>query len=132
MTQESRMPRLSERLRERNRQALESLYHEEAAQERRLADLVARGPTELERLAKVARGHTGQSHHCRRILLAIYNGAEWPLDLTRLRCLDRELQRAALTVIEWSAYTGRDLHEYLDDGDRLMKRFWIIETGGEA
>lgn len=132
MTNESRMPRLSARLNERTRQALETAQANEAAAEQRLTELERVGDAALVRLSEVANGHSGQSHHCRRILLAVYNGPEWPLELTRLRCLDRDLQRAALIVIEWATYSGRELHEYLDDGDRLMHRFWAIETGEEA
>lgn len=81
----------------------------------------------LNRLVEVAQNHSGQSHHCRRILLAVYNSDEWPLELARLRCLDQDLQRAALSVIEWAAYTNRELHEYLPEGDAIMGRFWAIE-----
>lgn len=129
MSTESRMKKVSQRLNERTRSALEKHAAEEAAVEQRLSTLDQCGPSALERLAEVAGGDSGQSHHCRRILLAVYNGPEWPLELTRLRCLDRDLQRAALAVIEWSAYSGRELHEYLDDGDALMQRFWAIEHG---
>jgi hypothetical protein len=93
----------------------------------RQAELFDRGLPALERLVEVAEKHSGQSHHCRRLLLAVYNGPEWPLELTRLRCLDEDLQVDALTVIEWSAYTDRELHEYLDDGNDQMRRFWKRE-----
>lgn len=126
------MPNLTQRLSERNRQALEAMQAAEADAEQHLARVEKIGPTALQRLAQVAQGDSGQSHHCRRILLAVYNGPEWPLELTRLRVIDRDLQRAALTVIEWTTYSGHELHEYLDDGDRLMRRFWLIETGGEG
>ncbi|MDF9434680.1 hypothetical protein R5R73_01715 [Salinicola sp. LHM] len=134
MTTDSRMPKVSQRLNERSRLALERHAAEEAAVEQRLSTLDQSGPSALERLAEVAQGHSGQSRHCRRILLAIYNGPEWPLELTRLRCLDRDLQRAALTVIEWSAYSGHELHESLGDGEALMRRFWHAESdkGGES
>lgn len=132
MNRETRMPKLTERLSERNRQALEAMHAAEADAEQRLARVEKLGPTALLRLVAVAQGDSGQSHHCRRILLAVYNGPEWPLELTRLRVIDRDLQDAALVVIEWATYTGRELHEYLDDGDRLMQRFWLIETGGEG
>ncbi|WP_136067122.1 DUF7673 family protein [Modicisalibacter radicis] len=132
MTHESRMPRLSACLNERTRQAIETAQANEATAEQRLTEPERVGNAALVRLAEVANGHSGQSHHCRRILLAVYNGPEWPLELTRLRCLDRDLQRAALIVIEWATYSGRELHEYLDDGDRLMHRFWALETGEEA
>lgn len=132
MNHETRMPKLTERLSERNRQALEAMHAAEADTEQRLARGEKLGPTALLRLVAVAQGDSGQSHHCRRILLAVYNGPEWPLELTRLRVIDRDLQDAALVVIEWATYTGRELHEYLDDGDRLMQRFWLLETGGEG
>ncbi|SFT54725.1 DUF7673 family protein [Halomonas saccharevitans] len=125
------MPNLSQRLSERNRQALEAMHAAEADAERRLARIEKLGPTALNRLAQVAQGDSGQSHHCRRLLLAVYNGPEWPLELTRLRVIDRDLQDAALVVIEWATYSGRELHEYLDDGDRLMQRFWLLETHKE-
>lgn len=95
----------------------------------RQAELLERGLPALKRLAEVAQGNTHQPQHCRRILLAVYNGAEWPLDLTRLRVLDTDLQRAALTVIEWAADCDRELHEYLEDGNRLLQRFWDMEKG---
>ncbi|MCC5902713.1 MAG: hypothetical protein JJT87_12415 [Halomonas sp.] len=81
----------------------------------------------LKRLAAVAEGHSDQSHHCRRILLAIYNSYDWPLELNRLRALDDELVEAALAVIAWSTYSELEIHEYLDDGDLMMKRYWDRE-----
>ncbi|GAA0587396.1 hypothetical protein ACFQH5_16825 [Halomonas salifodinae] len=131
MTPDTPMPRLTERLNERTRQALEKHYAEEAAVDERLAKLEQVGPAALDRLVEVANRDTGQSRHCRRILLAVYNADDWPLELNRLRCIDRDLQSAALTAIEWATYSGRELHEHLDDGDRLMHRFWLIEKGGE-
>ena len=125
------MHRVTERLRERSRQAMEKILAQEADAEQRRAQLELVGPAALSRLVDVASGHTGQSQHCRRILLAAYNGPTWPLDITRLRVIDRDLQRAALTLIEWATYTPRELHEYLDDGDRLMQRFWDTETHKE-
>ncbi|MGJ7459347.1 DUF7673 family protein [Halomonas sp. RA08-2] len=107
-------------------------FEAETAKHRaRQAELLQRGLPALKRLAKVAQGHTHQPQHCRRILLALYNGAEWPLDLTRLRVLDADLQRAALIVIEWSADCDRELHDYLEGGNRLLQRFWEIESGEE-
>lgn len=100
---------------------------EREADRQRQAELEARGLPALQRLVEVAQGHSGQSHHCRRILLAVYNADDWPLELTRLRCLDRDLQAAALTVIEWNAYTGRELHEFLENGNRIMQAFWERE-----
>lgn len=126
----TRMPKLTQRLSERNQQALEARHAAEADAEQRLASVEKLGPTALLRLVEVARGDSGQSHHCRRILLAIYNGSRWPLDPTRLRALDGDLQQAALITLEWATFSRRELHEYLDDGEKLMRRFRLIETGG--
>jgi len=95
----------------------------------RQAELLERGLPALERLVEVAKKSSGQPHHCRRILLAVYNGDEWPLELTRLRCLDEDLQRDALTVIEWAAYSDRELHQYLPNGNAIMQAFWQREAG---
>lgn len=103
-----------------------------AERQARQAEMIKRGLPALKRLAEVAQGNTHQPQHCRRILLAVYNGSAWPLDLTRLRVLDRDLQRAAMIVIEWSADCDQELHEYLEDGNRLMQRFWEIETVKEG
>ncbi|EWG98534.1 hypothetical protein Q427_30115 [Halomonas sp. BC04] len=125
----TRMPLVTERLHERSRQAMDKILAAEADANRRREQLDQVGPAALQRLVDVAQGHTGQSHHCRRILLAVYNGAAFPLDPSRLRVIDRDLQRAAFTVIEWATYAGCELHETLDDGDSLMQRFWHIEKG---
>ncbi|WIX33210.1 hypothetical protein QO259_00690 [Salinicola sp. JS01] len=134
MSTESRKPMAPELLSERIHDRLEQHAAEEASVEKRLSTLELCGPIALKRLIEVAEGHSGQSHHCRRILLAVYNGSKWPLELTRLRCLDRDLQRGAIILIEWSAYSGRELHEYLENGDHLMNRFWETEScqGGES
>ncbi len=131
MTTQPNMPLVVQRIRERNRQALEAMIaaEDEADQKRQTLDL--KGPDAWSRLAVVAQKESGQSHHCRRILLSAYNSYAWPLDLTRLRVLDRDLQQAALTIIEWSLYASDELHEYTPDGNRLMQRFAAIEQEKE-
>ena len=127
MTTKNSMPLVTQRLREHNREALAAMIaaEEEADQKRQELDL--KGSDAWGRLAVVAQKQSGQSHHCRRILLAVYNSYAWPLDLTRLRVLDRDLQQAALTVIEWSIYASDEPHEYTPGGNKLMQRFAAIE-----
>lgn len=131
MTTQSNMPRVSERLgqrlSERDHEALEALFAEEDETDRKREQLDVKGSDAWERLAVAAQKESGQSHHCRRILLAVYNSYAWPLDLTRLRVLDRDLQQAALTVIEWSIYASDEPHEYTPGGNKLMQRFAAIE-----
>lgn len=127
MTTNHSMPLVTQRLRERNRRSLEAMIAAEDAADQKRAQLDVKGPDAWERLAVVAQKESGQSHHCRRILLAVYNSYAWPLDLTRLRVLDRDLQQAALTVIEWSIYASDEPHEYTPGGNELMQRFAAIE-----
>lgn len=131
MNHQPRMPRLSQRLSERNQTALAALVDAENAAQQKRAELDGRGPAAMQQLVAVANGCTGQSHHCRRVLLAVYNGAAWPLDPTRLRVIDHDLQNAALTVLEWSLYAFDEPHTYLPDGDKLLQRFASIETPKE-
>jgi len=127
MTTKHSMPLVTQRLHERNREALEAMIAAEDAADQKRAQLDVKGPDAWERLAVVAEKESGQSHHCRRILLAVYNSYAWPLDLTRLRVLDRDLQQAALTVIEWGIYASDEPHEYTPGGNELMQRFAAIE-----
>ncbi|MGP5308069.1 DUF7673 family protein [Vreelandella alkaliphila] len=131
MTTNHSMPLVTQRLRERNRQALEAMIAAEDTVDQKRKTLDLKGSDAWERLAVVAQKESGQSHHCRRILLSVYNSYAWPLDLTRLRVLDRDLQQAALTVIEWSLYASDELHEYTPIGNKLMQRFAAIEKQKE-
>lgn len=127
MTTNQSMPLVTQRLRERNRQSLEAMLVDEANAAYYRDQVAEHGLAALKRLAKVAKGNSHQPQHCRRVLLAVYNSYAWPLNLTSLRVLDDDLRRAALAVIEWSAVSDRELHEYLPNGHQLMQRFAIIE-----
>ena len=81
----------------------------------------------LEHLICVDQGHSGQSHHLRRLLLALYNGDSWPFEMQRLRGLDPALQADALAVIQMATYSGHEIHTFIEGGDALLKRFWEIE-----
>ncbi|PKH63500.1 MULTISPECIES: DUF7673 family protein [unclassified Halomonas] len=127
MTTNHSMPLVTQRLRERNREAQEAMIAAEVEADHKRAQLDEEGPEALLRLIKVADGASGQSQHCRRVLLSVYNGAAWPLDPTRLRLIDRELQEAALTLIEWSIRASDEPHTYVCNGGRLMQRYAAIE-----
>ncbi|PWV69017.1 hypothetical protein [Halomonas sp. A11-A] len=89
------------------------------------------GLSSLEHLICVAQGHSGQSHHLRRLLLALYNGDSWPFEMQRLRGLDEDLQEAALAVIQMATYSGHEIHTFIEGGDALLKRFWEIEEAND-
>lgn len=127
MTTKHSMPMVTQRLSERNREALEAMIAAEEEAEQKCVQLDEKGPEAFLRLVNVAEGSSGQSQHCRRVLLSVYNGAAWPLDPTRLRVIDRELQEAALTLIEWSIHAFDEPHTYIRNGGRLMQRYAAIE-----
>jgi hypothetical protein len=97
----------------------------------RQLDAEHQGLPALENLLHVAEGHSGQSHHLRRLLLALYNGYRWPFEMQRLRALDADLQADALRVIEMATYSGHEIHVFIQGGDELMKRFWDIEEASD-
>ncbi|MBF7052247.1 hypothetical protein IOC61_02820 [Halomonas sp. KAO] len=101
--------------------------------ETRLRQLEAeqQGLAALEHLIHAAQGHSGQSHHLRRLLLGLYNGYRWPFEMQRLRGLDVDLQEAALAVIQMATYSGHEIHTFVEDGDALLKRFWEIEEAND-
>ncbi len=131
MTTQPSMPLVVQRIRERNRQALEAKAAAENEAEMQSTQITVAGLLALQELVEIAQGDTQQPQHCRRVLLAVYNSYAWPLNLTSLRVLDNDLRRAALAVIEWSAVSDRELHEYLPDGHELMQRFAAIEKQEE-
>lgn len=105
-------------------QALAQVMHE--TRQRQL-EAEREGLSALEYLIRVAEGHSGQSHHLRRLLLGLYNGYRWPFEMQRLRALDADLQVAALAVIQMATYSGHEIHTFIEGGDALLKRFWEIE-----
>lgn len=100
--------------------------------DRRRQTLEATSTEAMQQLADAAHGDSGQSHHCRRILLATYNSYAFPLDLTRLRVIDRKLQRAAITAIELGIYAGDAPWRWLPGGEQLMQQFAAMEAGQEV
>lgn len=85
------------------------------------------GVPALERLAQIAQGDHGQAHHVRRLLLGLYNAQQWPFELDRLRVLDPEVQADALRVIALD-WCGTEVHQYLADGNEIMRQFWGWEA----
>lgn len=109
-------------------QALANVMHE--TRQRQL-EAEQQGFAALEHLIRVAEGHSGQSHHLRRLLLGLYNGYRWPFEMQRLRALDADLQAEALAVIKMATYSGHEIHNFIEGGDALLKRFWEMEEAGD-
>ena len=71
----------------------------------------------LIKLWNVTQEHIGTSgaRAAAAVLLGLYNGSRFPLDLTELRGLDSDLRTAALAVIESDAsHCQMEVHEWLN------------------
>lgn len=70
----------------------------------------------LQRLVLVAQHDTGQSRAVGLFLLGLYNGHDYPFDLSSLRGLDAGLFSDCLAVLHLDYYPEREIHEYLEGG----------------
>jgi len=93
----------------------EALEHDtEAVMER------ARGA--LATIERALRAHptTGQAGRRVRFLAGVYNGSDYPFDLTALRALDTELANACLDHLNYDRLGKREVHHHLAGGDREL------------
>lgn len=80
------------------------------------------GEVALRRLLPIARGCTGQSERVARILLGLYNGSRFPLDLTNLRSLDYSIMEDVITVLRMDANALQEVHCYFEGGGRIFEQ----------
>jgi hypothetical protein len=88
----------------------------------------------LRRLWEIANGHSGQCRTVAGFLLGLYNGGEYPFDLTDFRTLDREIFIDCLAVLALDYHPEQEIHVRLGvSGDRFaqLARTWGIR-GREA
>jgi len=72
----------------------------------------------------------GQSRRLVRFLAGVYNGQDYPFDLTDLRGLDTRLANACLDYLCYDSLGKREVHHHLVGGDRELNR-WISDYGIE-
>jgi len=82
--------------------------------------------TALERIETAIREHptTGQAGRLVRFLAGVYNGSDYPFDLTDLRALDTELANACLAYLNYDRLAKREVHRHLSGGYRELHE-WI-------
>ncbi len=88
----------------------------------------------LRRLWDVANGHSGQCRVVARFLLGLYNGEEYPFDLTAFRSLDREIFIDCMAVLAQDYNPEQEVHVRLGvSGERFaqLAKTWGI-TSKEA
>jgi hypothetical protein len=73
---------------------------------------------------------TGQSRRLVRFLAGVYNGQDYPFDLTEVRGLDSRLANACLDYLNYDPLGKKEVHKHLANGDRDLLR-WLEEYGIE-
>lgn len=93
------------------------------------------GEAALRRLLPIARGNSGQSRRVAAILLGLYNGLRFPLDLTNLRSLDYEIVDDALAVLRMDSNAYQEVHCYFENGSQIFEQLasdWNLEKKGDG
>ena len=68
----------------------------------------------------------GQSKRLVQFLAGLYNGHDYPFDLTELRGLDTELANACLDYLNYDRLGMKEVHKHLANGDRDLIR-WLSD-----
>jgi hypothetical protein len=93
-------------------------------------DVVTAGVTALHRLLKRVEDnwHTGQARRIVAFLAGLYNGTDYPFDLTELRGVDRDIAADALDVLRLDSLGQKEVHRYVEKGDAVWRE--LIEDYG--
>ena len=67
---------------------------------------------------------SGQAGRLVRFLAGLYNGSDYPFDLTDLRALDTRLANACLDYLNYDRLGKREVHRHLTGGDRRLHQ-WL-------
>lgn len=78
------------------------------------------GVPALLRLVPIAQRDTGQSGVVGRFLLSLYNGNNYPFDLTELRRLDLAIFEDCLLLLRMDYQPTREIHDYLTKGEQVF------------
>jgi hypothetical protein len=95
--------------------------------------IMERARPALERIEDAIRNHptTGQAGRLVRFLAGLYNGEEYPFDLTELRALDTELANACLDYLNYDRLGKREVHHHLTGGAHELHQ-WFRDYGIET
>lgn len=101
------------------------LEHDQAA-------IAARALGALEVIEATIRNNptTGQAGRLVRFLAGVYNGYDYPFDLTDLRALDTRLANACLDYLNYDRLSKHEVHRHLSNGERELHQ-WIEDYAVE-
>jgi hypothetical protein len=105
------------------RPRMEALDQDENAIERR-----ALSALRLIESAIIDHPTTGGARRLARFLAGLYNGQDYPFDLTELRALDTRLANACPDYLNYDRLGIREVHKHLANGDRDLHR-WLEDYG---
>lgn len=71
---------------------------------------------------------TGGARRLVRFLAGLYNGRDYPFDLTELRGLDTNLATACLEYLNYDRLGIKEVHKHLSNGDRELHG-WLEAYG---
>jgi hypothetical protein len=88
-----------------------------------LNDIMERARTALQRITNAIETNpgTGQSRRLVRFLAGVYNGSDFPFDLTDLRALDTELANACIDYLNYDRLAKAEVHTHLPGGGKQMQ-----------
>jgi hypothetical protein len=71
---------------------------------------------------------SGQAGRLVRFLAGLYNGSDYPFDLTELRALDTRLANACLDYLNYDRLGKREVHRHLTGGEERLHQ-WLKDYG---
>jgi hypothetical protein len=94
------------------------------ALDRDLAQIKIRATAALQVIETAINAHptTGGARRLVRFLAGLYNGQDYPFDLTELRGLDTKLANACLDYLNYDRLGIKEVHKHLANGDRDLHR----------
>ena len=96
------------------------------ALDRDLAAINTRAITALADIEKAINDHptSGQAKRLVRFLAGMYNGQDYPFDLSELRGLDTKLANACVDYLNYDRLGVKEVHKHLANGERDLHR-WL-------
>ena len=101
------------------RPRMEALSSDRRTIEQRASSALAKIVTHIE-----AHDGTGGARRLVKFVAGLYNGDDYPFDLTELRGLDVELQNACLDYLNYDRLGIDEVHTHLPGGDKQLHR-WL-------
>ncbi len=98
------------------------------ALDRDLAQIKVKAMAALQAIEKAINDHptTGGAKRLVRFLAGLYNGQDYPFELTELRGLDTNLANACLDYLNYDRLGIKEVHKHLANGERDLHR-WLEE-----